>query len=134
MDESKVIEGEWHEIKDDEDEEIEVTATDETEPEYPIWYDGKHLDEVKFCAAFLREHPMICVRGEFFTVDGPVSDEDEIRKQILDMIKPTFSIVLCILDSYLMVDYYTVRKVIALEVYRGCERKKHPVVSYGWKC
>ena len=97
MDESKVIDAEWHDIEDDEDDEATELEEDEAEdsedndPEFPAWYDGKHLDEVKFCAAFLREHPMICVRGEFFTVDGPVSDEDEIRKQILDMIKPVLT-------------------------------------------
>ena len=91
MDESKVIDAEWHDIEDDENDEVDVTEAEEADAEYPIWYDGKHLDEVKFCAAFLRDHPMICVRGEFFTVDGPVSDEDEIRKQILDMIKPVLT-------------------------------------------
>ncbi|MBQ9065993.1 MAG: DNA primase, partial [Clostridia bacterium] len=94
MDESKVIDAEWHDIEGDEDDEtiyIDEAETEDSEPEYPIWYDGKHLDEVKFCDAFLGEHPMICVRGEFFTVDGPVGDEDEIRKQILDIIKPVLT-------------------------------------------
>ena len=35
--------------------------------------------------------PMICVRGTFCTVDGPVTDEDEIRKQILDKLKPVLT-------------------------------------------
>lgn len=84
MDESKVIEAEWHEIDHDDE-------ASESESEYPVWYDGKHLDEVKFCAEFLREHPMLYVSGRFYTVDGPVGDEDEIRKKILDKIKPVLT-------------------------------------------
>ena len=84
MDESKVIEAEWHEIEDDDE-------VSEADSEYPVWYDGKHLDEVKFCAEFLREHAMIYVSGGFYTVDGPIGDEDEIRKQILDKIKPVLT-------------------------------------------
>ena len=76
MDDRKIIDAEWTEVDENPAEET-----------LPVWYDGNHLDEVQFCAEFLREHPMICVRGTFYTVDGPVGDEDEIRKQILDKIK-----------------------------------------------
>ena len=86
MDESKVIDAEWHEVEN-----TDNKAEDSTEGTLPVWYDGNHLDEVKFCAEFLREHPMICVRGTFYTADGPVGDEDEIRKQILDKIKPVLT-------------------------------------------
>ena len=36
--------------------------------ELPEWYDGKTVNEVKFCEEFLREHPMKSVNGTFFTV------------------------------------------------------------------
>lgn len=42
----------------------------ETNMEQPAWYDGKAIDEVAFCASFLHQHPMKCVRGRLFTVDG----------------------------------------------------------------
>ena len=84
IDGKAIIEGDWTEVTD---ESVEET----TAGTLPIWYDGHHLDEVKFCAEFLREHPMICVRGKFYTMDGPVGDEDEIRKQILDKIKPVLT-------------------------------------------
>ena len=38
----------------------------------PSWYDGKKIDEVLFCSDFLGRHPMKCVRGRLFTVDGAV--------------------------------------------------------------
>ena len=59
--------------------------------EFPEWYDGKHVNEVKFCEEFLREHPMKSVNGTFFTVEGRVTDEDKLRREIYEMLKPYFS-------------------------------------------
>ena len=50
---------------------------------YPDWYDGKHIDEVLFCEAFLRQHPMKCIHGRLFTVDGAVEDEREVSQLIM---------------------------------------------------
>ena len=44
-----------------------MTTTPQT---WPDWYDGKHINEVLFCQQFLEKHPMKCVRGRLFTVDG----------------------------------------------------------------
>ena len=44
--------------------------------EFPEWYDGKNVNEVKFCEEFLKIHPMKSVNGTFFTVEGRVTDED----------------------------------------------------------
>lgn len=59
--------------------------------EFPEWYDGKHINEVKFCEEFLRVHPMKSINGTFFTVDGRVTDEDKLRREIYEMLKPYFS-------------------------------------------
>ena len=59
--------------------------------EFPEWYDGKHINEVKFCEEFLREHPMKSVNGTFFTVEGRITDEDSLRREIYEMLKPYFS-------------------------------------------
>ena len=40
---------------------------------WPDWYDGRHINEVLFCQQFLDKHPMKCVRGRLFTVDGLIS-------------------------------------------------------------
>ncbi len=53
----------------------------------PDWVDGKRIDEVRFCAAFLQSHPMVSVNGAFFTADGLVSDENLLKKEIYDGIK-----------------------------------------------
>lgn len=38
--------------------------------------------------SFLEQYPMICINDTFFTVNGRVTDENRLRKQILDWIKP----------------------------------------------
>lgn len=59
--------------------------------ELPEWYDGKAVNEVKFCEEFLREHPMKSVNGTFFTVEGRVTYENALRREIYEMLKPHFS-------------------------------------------
>ena len=58
---------------------------------FPDWFNGKKIDEVKFCAAFLEEYPMICVSGNFFSLDGRIADETTVAKLIYDMIKPVWT-------------------------------------------
>ena len=57
---------------------------DITPQTWPEWYDGRHINEVLFCQQFLEEHPMKCVRGRLFTVDGLIEDEGQIGNLILE--------------------------------------------------
>ena len=59
---------------------------DMTPQAWPDWYDGKHINEVLFCLQFLEKHPMKCVRGRLFTVDGLIEDEGQIGNLILEEI------------------------------------------------
>ena len=59
--------------------------------EPPRWMQDKHFNEVLFCEDFLAEYPMVCVGGSFFTVEGRVADEESIRKQIYEMLRPHFT-------------------------------------------
>jgi len=59
--------------------------------EPPRWLQDKHFNEVLFCEDFLSAHPMVCVDGSFFTVEGRVTDEEGIRKQIYEMLRPHFT-------------------------------------------
>lgn len=54
----------------------------------PEWMDGSKINEVLFCKAFLEVHPMICINGTFFTVEGRVTDENRLRREILEWIEP----------------------------------------------
>lgn len=56
--------------------------------EPPRWMQDKHFNEVLFCEDFLSAHPMVCVDGSFFTVEGRVTDEEGVRKQIYEMLRP----------------------------------------------
>ena len=61
-------------------------AMDEDD-EWAFWFDGKNINEVLFCQHFLQLHPMKCVRGRLFTVDGVVEDGSEISQMILDEVR-----------------------------------------------
>ena len=55
------------------------------------WVQNKRFNEVLFCEDFLAAYPMVCVGGSFFTVEGRVADEESIRKQIYEMLRPHFT-------------------------------------------
>ena len=57
--------------------------------EMPEWFDGKKINEILFCEAFRKEHPMICINGRFFTVDGLISDPGKLESEIFNTIKWT---------------------------------------------
>ena len=54
----------------------------------PDWVQDNKIHEVLFCKAFLEKHPMICINGTFFTKEGRVTDENRLRKEILDWMEP----------------------------------------------
>ena len=64
---------------------------DEQGGKIPFWYDGKVLNEVGFCEDFLQKHPMVRVGDSFFTKEGRISDEETVRKDIYDMLRPYLS-------------------------------------------
>ena len=70
---------------------------DMTAQAWPDWYDGRHINEVLFCRQFLDKHPMKCVRGRLFTVDGLIEDEGQIGNLILEEISGVLK--MCIRDS-----------------------------------
>ncbi len=56
---------------------------------FPNWLSEDHkILEPAFCEAFLRERPMRCIQGRFYTVDGMISDESGLKKEIYDKISP----------------------------------------------
>ena len=54
----------------------------------PKWLAGDRINELEFCKAFLEQYPMICIHGTFFTADGRVTDENKLKKKILEWISP----------------------------------------------
>lgn len=46
------------------------------------WFNKGRLNEVLYAEHFLKQHPMRCVKGKLYTVDGAVSDEAALRQEI----------------------------------------------------
>ena len=61
---------------------------DDCMEEQPGWYNGQFLDEVGFCCDFICRHPIVCVGGKFFSKEGRIHDENGIKKQIYEMLRP----------------------------------------------
>ena len=58
----------------------------------PQWLQqGKSIDTRVFCEEFLEENPMLCIGGQFFSVDGLIADENSIKKKIYEKLKPWFA-------------------------------------------
>ena len=57
-------------------------------PEWAI--SEKAIHEVMFCKAFQQQHPMKCINGRFYDIDGIVSD-DVIRSEIAGMLTPIYA-------------------------------------------
>jgi putative DNA primase/helicase len=55
--------------------------------EWPVWFDGKSINEALFCKEFLHECKIIFANGAFFTPDGRVTDDLPLRGEIYDKLK-----------------------------------------------
>ena len=54
----------------------------------PQWLEDEKINEVLFCTDFLAEHPMLSISGQFYTPEGRISDENQLKKMIYDLLKP----------------------------------------------
>lgn len=52
------------------------------------WFDGSKVNDVLFCEDFLAGHPMKCIHGTFFDVNGAVGDAEQIKAEIYYKIAP----------------------------------------------
>ena len=53
----------------------------------PAWFDGKTINEARFCEHFLQTHRIVFANGAFFTPDGRVTDDLPLRAEIYDTLK-----------------------------------------------
>lgn len=62
------------------------TAQDDAIPD---WYDEKNnrINEVEYCAWFIRQHPIRYVGGVFYDINGFMRDE-KLAKEIIETLKP----------------------------------------------
>lgn len=55
------------------------------EDDIPVWVgQDKKVNEVLYCTVFLDKHPMKCINGRLFTVDGLIEDENRVSAMIFD--------------------------------------------------
>ena len=55
----------------------------------PVWIDDKgKIVEPEYCQDFLSRHPMRCINDHFYTVDGPLPDENKLKRTIYEEISP----------------------------------------------
>ena len=55
--------------------------------QWPVWFNGKAINEAIFCQQFLISHPLAYTDGAFFTVEGRMTDESTLQGEIFDMLQ-----------------------------------------------
>ncbi|MDO4557246.1 MAG: DUF5906 domain-containing protein, partial [Lachnospiraceae bacterium] len=86
----------WNNITEEQKKALEQVAklmeqkskSAEDNPEGVDWYDGKRINDSLFCEYFLRLHPMKCIRGMLFDIDGRIDDVEKIKTEIYEKIEP----------------------------------------------
>lgn len=72
--------------------ELKSTLPKKAQNTYPVWYDGKNINEYKFCECFLEENKLLYTEDSFFGIDGRISRIDDIKALILNEIKEYCSV------------------------------------------
>lgn len=55
---------------------------------FPVWYDGRHINESRFCQHYLSEHQLCYTEGAFFTPEGCMADETPLKVAIFQQVEP----------------------------------------------
>jgi len=66
-----------------------TTKVPQQRPEnWPIWYDGKSINEALFCQQFLATHQIVFTENSFFTVNGRMIDGTPLKTEIFRLLEP----------------------------------------------
>ena len=55
---------------------------------YPIWFNGKVINEAVFCDEFLETHALVYTENSFFTPDGKLTDLNRLKTEVFGLIEP----------------------------------------------
>ena len=55
---------------------------------FPVWYDGRHINESRFCQQYLSAHQLCYTEGAFFTPEGCMVDERPLKVAIFQQVEP----------------------------------------------
>ena len=62
---------------------------EDEDDDIPVWVgEDRKINEVLYCTWFLEKHPMECIGGKLFTVDGLVDDENRIKAMMFEDLRP----------------------------------------------
>ena len=88
------LRNEWKEIPQEKIIALHQSLTQEAPPkeelEYPAWFNGRKINEVMFCDAFLNRHPMRCVNGILYDMEGQLN-EAALRNELYEAVSPYLS-------------------------------------------
>ena len=60
-----------------------MTKRSSLPPDAPVWLtEDRKIDEMAFSCWFLESYPMKCVHGRLYSTDGPITDEDSLKREI----------------------------------------------------
>jgi putative DNA primase/helicase len=69
-------------------EELKATAeAAQNEPDLPLWFDGKKVDEVAYCEYLLAKQEMRCINRRLYSIDGLI-DDVKMQARIATELKP----------------------------------------------
>lgn len=71
--------------------EINTAADMNKNTSFPVWYTKNGISEIAFAAEYLEKHPMRCIGGKFYTPDGIIDSEEELRADIYRLLEPHIS-------------------------------------------
>ncbi len=79
----------WNSVPPEQKAALEKTLDKMEQASQPeTWFDGNKVNDVLFCEDFLAGHPMKCIHGTFFDVNGAVGDAEQIKAEIYHKIAP----------------------------------------------
>ena len=55
---------------------------------YPVWFNGKVINEAVFCDEFLETHALVYTENSFFTPDGKLTDLNRLKAEVFELIEP----------------------------------------------
>lgn len=56
--------------------------SEEQKKENAAWLNKGRVDEILFCEEFIRDHYLVCQKGVFYSLDGRITDEEALKKDI----------------------------------------------------
>lgn len=62
----------------------EASTENKNNFEAPCWFNGKTINEKRFCEEFIRRHKLIFSGGAFFTPEGRLTDSAALQRAIYD--------------------------------------------------